>query len=59
MIVQENLEGNLIKTYSDAGMFIFGGDPIGFYTEAIDPVETHREYKETNIALSQWENEEQ
>ena len=51
MIVQELLENGLIRTYSDAGFYIYGGMPEGNYIEAIDPVELNREYIETNIPI--------
>lgn len=54
MIVTEHLIINgkeFIKTYSDKG-FKVERDGI-VYDEAIDPVDTNREYKETNIPLEQ------
>ena len=51
MIIQEILEGNLVRTYSDAGFYIHGGNPEGDYAEAIDPVETNRVYTETDIPI--------
>ena len=57
MIVQEFLEGDLVKTYSDAGFLIHGGMPEGDYSEAIDPVSMHREYIETDIPVPQDEEE--
>lgn len=51
MIVQENIGNNLVKTYSDKGMMIKGGDPEGLYDIAIDPIELHRTYIETDIPI--------
>ncbi len=49
MIVQEAIEGtNLIRSYSDSGVYIHGGFPEADYEEAIDPVDTHRTYVETD-----------
>ena len=53
MIVQERMEGNLIRTYSDRGVMIHGGMPEGDYAEAIDPEEMHRTYVETDIPIEQ------
>lgn len=49
MIVQEFLEGDLVRTYSDKGVLIHGGVPESNYTEAIDPVNLGRVYTETDI----------
>ena len=51
MIVQERLDGNLIRTYSDIGMMIHGGEPEGDYAEAIDPADLGRVYTETDIPV--------
>lgn len=51
MIKTELLEGDLIRTYSDAGVMIHGGYPEGDYAEAIDPVSAGREYTETDIPI--------
>lgn len=48
MIIREVLENGLVKTYSNAGYYIHGGNPEGDYIEAIDPAEFNREYVETN-----------
>ena len=48
MIIREILENGLVKTYSNAGYYIHGGNPEGDYVEAIDPLEFNREYVETN-----------
>lgn len=52
MIVQEVM-GDLVKTYSDRGMMIRGGFPVGLYAEAVDPVSMGRVYEETNIPIDE------
>ena len=44
MIVYENLQNDLVKSYSDAGFFIRGGFPESDYEEAIDPKSANRKY---------------
>lgn len=51
MIRTEMISETLIRTYSDLGMMIRGGVPEGLYPEAVDPVELHREYVETDIPI--------
>ena len=51
MIVQENIDEYLVKTYSDQHFYIKGGNPEGLYAEAIDPIELHRVYEETDIPI--------
>lgn len=51
MVIYENLENNLVRAYSDAGMLIHGGNPEGDYAEAIDPAELHRTYAETDTPI--------
>lgn len=46
-IVKEKKDGGLVRTYSDAGYYIHGGNPEGDYTEAIDPESAGRTYTET------------
>lgn len=55
MIKTEVLENNLIRTWSDQGVYIHGGSPEADYTEAVDPVE--RTYTETDIPIETEENE--
>lgn len=50
MIVQEII-GDSVRTYSDAGFLIHGGFPEGDYAEAVDPIDMHREYTETDIPI--------
>ena len=56
MIVQE-IMGNLVRTYSDAGFYIYGGMPEGNYIEAVDPISMNRTYIETNIPIEDEELE--
>lgn len=51
MIKTENLENDLVLTYSDAGVKIHGGYPETDYDAAIDPVSAHRQYTETDIPV--------
>lgn len=55
MIVQENIGNDLIRTYSDQGMMIQGGFPVGLYAEATDPISAGRTYIETDIPIEQTE----
>ena len=57
MIVQEQIENDLVKTYSDNGMMIrkIGTDEI--YSEAIDPKKFNRQYEETDIPIEQISDE--
>lgn len=50
MIVKEQI-GEFIKTYSDRGMMIRGGNPEGLYSEALDIED--REYVETDIPIEE------
>ena len=52
MIVQEHFNVNgrdFIRTYSDAGRFVVGGQPYGEYTEACDPADFGRTYTEGEL----------
>ena len=51
MIRQEQFDETLVRTYSDRGVYIFGGDPEGNYEEAIDPISEGREYTETDTPI--------
>jgi hypothetical protein len=57
MIIQEMISDNLVRTYSDQGVLIHGGMPEGDYAEAIDPIDLHREYIETDIPIEEDEEE--
>lgn len=50
-VIYENIEGNLVKAYSDQGFYISGGNPVGLYEEAIDPITSGRTYTETDIKI--------
>jgi len=51
MIIQEQISETLVKTYSDKGVMIHGGFPESDYAEAIDLIEMHRVYTETDIPI--------
>lgn len=51
MIITEQISETLVRTYSDANVYIRGGNPVGDYVEAIDPIDTHRTYVETDIPI--------
>lgn len=38
-----------IRTYSDAGRYVVGGEPYGEYSEACDPAEFGRTYVEGDV----------
>lgn len=57
MIIQETINETLVRTYSDRGVLIHGGEPEGDYAEAIDPIDLHREYTETDIPIEEDEEE--
>lgn len=54
-VVYEDLQGNLVRAYSDAGFFIRGGFPESDYEEAIDPKSANRKYTETSEKIPQTE----
>lgn len=51
MIVYEEQIDGTIKAYSDNGMMLSGGFPIGLYEEAYDPKQSNRVYVETDIPI--------
>ena len=51
MIVREQIGGTLVKTYSDLGVMVHGGNPEANYAEVIDPISAGRTYTETNIPI--------
>ena len=54
MIKTETFQINgidFIRTFSDAGMKIHGGNPAGDYDVAEDPAEFNRTYTETDIPI--------
>lgn len=50
-MIKTEIKDNIIHTWSDLGMKIHGGFPIGDYDEAYDPIELGRTYTETNIPI--------
>jgi len=44
-------EREFVRTYSDRGMCIHGGEPEADYSEANDPAELGRTYTETDIPI--------
>lgn len=48
MIIQEQISEILVKTYSDKGVYIHGGNPEADYAEVIDPISMGRTYVETD-----------
>lgn len=44
-------ENQYIKSYSDSGVYIHGGEPESDYSEAIDPADSGRMYTETDIPI--------
>ena len=55
MIIQEQIENDLVKTYSDKGVMIRKIGTEEIYSEAIDPKRFNREYEETDIPIEQHE----
>lgn len=53
MIIQEQIENDLVKTYSDKGMMIRKKGTEEIYSEAIDPQKFNLEYEETDIPIEQ------
>lgn len=51
MIIQEQISDTLVRTYSDANVYIHGGYLVGDYAEAIDPIALNRTYTETDIPI--------
>ena len=58
MIKTETI-GNMIRTYSDKGMYIHGGMPEADYAEALDPAELGRTYTETDTPIEEETDAEQ
>ena len=59
MIVQELINEKTVRTYSDAGFYIYGGFPPANYIEAIDPIDQRRKYVETDMPIIKFENTEE
>lgn len=54
MIITETFkigDRDFIRTYSDRGMMVHGGEPEGDYEEACDPADLNRTYTETDIPI--------
>lgn len=58
-IVKEKKDGGLVRTYSDAGYYIHGGNPEWDYKEAIDPEDSNRTYTETSKKIDTKESTEE
>ena len=56
-IIKESKGNGLVKTYSDAGYYIHGGNPEGDYAMAIDPESATRTYTETTRKIETKETE--
>lgn len=54
-VVYENLPNNLVRAYSDKGVYIRGGMPEGEYAEAVDPKAQNRKYTETDKTIEKQE----
>lgn len=50
-IIQEIINETLVRTYSDKGVYIHGGDPEQDWVDAIDLIENHMEYTETDVPI--------
>lgn len=50
-MIRQEIMGDLVCTYSDAGFYIHGGVPEGDYVEATDPISMNRTYIETDIPI--------
>ena len=48
-------ETPFIRTYSDRGVMIHGGEPESDYPESFDPVGVNRTYTETTIPIDDGE----
>ena len=57
MIVQEQINETLVRTYSNMGMYIQGGNPEGLYVDAIDLISEHKTYVETGIPIEATDEE--
>jgi len=51
MIVQEEIGGGIVRTYSNLGVKVHGGFPESDYDIAYDPAEAGRIYVETDIPV--------
>lgn len=52
MVIYEQIpDTDLVRAYSDSGVYIFGGDPETFYSEAVDQASLNRTYRDSDIPL--------
>ena len=51
MIIQEEIGGGIVRTYSNLGVKVHGGFPESDYDIAYDPAEAGRIYVETDIPV--------
>ena len=51
MIIQEQINETLVRTYSDRGVYIHGGYPEADYEEVVDPISAERTYIETDRTI--------
>lgn len=58
MIIQEQINDTLIRTYSDKNVYIHGGFPEANYAEAVDLISANRTYTETDIPIETEEENE-
>ena len=56
-IIKESKGDGLVKTYSNSGYYIHGGNPDGDYAEAIDPENAWHTYTETTRKIETKETE--
>ena len=52
MVVYEDLNDGNIKSYSDSGFYIHGGNPEADYIIAVDPADLERKYTETSTRVT-------
>ena len=52
-MIKTEINGNIIRTWSDLGVKIHGGFPEADYDEAYDPVGANRSYVETDIPIEE------
>lgn len=55
MIIQDILDNDIVRSYSNSGFMLSGGFPSGLYAVVYDPVSAHREYVETDIPIEKGE----
>lgn len=58
MVIYEDLEGEMVKAYSDLNKKIHGGKPEADYNVAIDPKTAKRTYTETELDVDEAIDEE-